>query len=80
SLAIVYFIFQINYIKNKLHKLNDKKTASIAIVVATLILFGGSFGFAEFIQSMIKKGRAAYVPQPVAVTSSVVEKTDCKQV
>lgn len=80
SLAIVYFIFQINYIKNKLHKLKDKKTASIAIVVATLILFGGIFGFAEFIQSMIKKGMAAYVPQPVAVTSSVVEKTDWKQV
>lgn len=45
SLAIVYFIFQINYIKNKLHKLKDKKTASIAIVVATLILFWRDFWF-----------------------------------
>ena len=58
SLAIVYFIFQINYIK--LHKLKDKRTSYIATVIATLILFGGIFGFAEFIQSMIKKGMAVY--------------------
>ncbi|MBY7734556.1 efflux RND transporter periplasmic adaptor subunit [Francisella philomiragia] len=80
SLAIVYFIFQINYIKTKLSLLKNKRTASTAVVIATLILFGAIFGFAEFIQSMIKKGMASYVPQPVAVTSSVVEKTDWKQV
>lgn len=55
SLAIVYFIFQINYIKTKLSLLKNKRTASIAVVVATLVLFGAIFGFAEFIQSMIKK-------------------------
>ena len=80
SLAIVYFIFQIDYIKTKLSLLKNKRNASIAVVIATLILFGSIFGFAELIQSMIKKGMASYVPQPVAVTSSVVEKTEWKQV
>lgn len=80
SLAIVYFILQLNFISSRFYKLKDKRTASIAIVVATLVLFGGIFGFAQFIQSMISKGMASFVPQPVAVTSSKVEKTDWKQV
>lgn len=80
SLALVYFIFQLDFIKKRLHKLKNKKNASIAAIAVTLILFGLIFGFAEFVQSMIKKGMASYVPQPVAVTSSEVEKTDWKRV
>ncbi|GAB4222003.1 MAG: efflux RND transporter periplasmic adaptor subunit [Francisella sp.] len=80
-LSVLYFICQINYFKNLLKKLfKNKKNASITIVVATLVLFGSLFGFSAFIKAMIKKGMSSYVPQPVAVTSSVVEKTDWEQV
>ena len=80
SIAIVYFIFKTKFVKKQLPKFGNKKFASGAIVVATLVLFGGIFGFAEFIQSMISKGMASYIPQPVAVTSSEVEKSDWKQI
>ncbi len=62
-IAIVYFIFKTKFVKKQLPKFKNKKFASAAIVVATLILFGGIFGFAEFIQTMIKHGMASYVPQ-----------------
>ncbi|MED7788177.1 efflux RND transporter periplasmic adaptor subunit [Francisella sp. 19X1-34] len=80
ALAIVYFIFQINKVRSLLANLKNKNVASVVVVVATLVIFGGIFGFAEFVQSMIKKGMASYVPQPVAVTSTVVEKTDWQQI
>lgn len=79
SIAIVYFIFQTEYVKKQLPKFKNKNFASIAVVVAALILFGCIFGFAQFIQSMISRGMASYVPQPVAVTSSEVIKTNWKQ-
>lgn len=80
SLAIVYFIFQLNFIRNQLSKLKNKNTASIAVVIATLILFGAIFGFSEFIQSMIKSKMSSFVPRPVTVTSTEVKKTDWKQI
>jgi membrane fusion protein (multidrug efflux system) len=80
SITIVYFIFKTKLIKKQLPKLGNKKFASAAIIIATLTLFGGIFGFAEFIQSMIQSGMASYVPQPVAVTSTKVEKSDWKQI
>ena len=80
SIAIVYFTFKTSFIKKQLSRLKNKKFASIAIIVSTLILFGTIFGFAELIQTMIKSGMASYVPQPVSVTSSKVEKTDWKQI
>lgn len=80
SLAIVYFIFQIKKVRFWLSKLKNKNVASVTVVVATLLIFGSIFGFAEFVQSMIKKGMAAYVPQPVAVTSTIVKTTDWQQV
>lgn len=79
SIAIVYFIFQTKFVKKQLPKFKNKNFASIAVIVATLALFGCIFGFAQFIQSMISHGMASYVPQPVAVTSSEVVKTDWKQ-
>lgn len=80
SVAVVYFIFKTKFVKKLLPKLKNKKFASSAIVIATLVLFGGIFGFSQFIQTMVKHSMASYVPQPVAVTSSVVEKSDWKQV
>ena len=80
TLAIVYFIFQIKKIRALLAKLKNKNVASVVVVLSTLLIFGGIFGFAEFVQSMIKKGMASYVAQPVAVTSTVVKKSDWQQV
>ena len=80
SITIVYFIFRAKFVKKQLPKFGNKKFASGAIVIAALVLFGGIFGFAEFIQSMISRGMASYIPQPVAVTSSEVKKTDWKQI
>jgi len=80
SIALVYLIFKTKFVKKQLPKFGNKKFASGAIVVATLVLFGGIFGFAQFIQTMISHGMASYIPQPVAVTSSKVEKSDWKQV
>ncbi|QIV95027.1 efflux RND transporter periplasmic adaptor subunit [Allofrancisella frigidaquae] len=80
SIAIVYFIFQFGFIKKQLSRLKDKKVASIAVVVGAALIFGGIFSFTSFVQSLIKHGMASYVPQPVAVTSSVVEETQWKQI
>ncbi|QIW10855.1 efflux RND transporter periplasmic adaptor subunit [Francisella sp. LA112445] len=80
ALAIAYFIFQINKVRSLLAKLKNKNVASVVVVIATLLIFGSIFGFAEFVQSMIKKGMASYVPQPVAVTSTVVKKSDWQQI
>ncbi|AJC48236.1 efflux RND transporter periplasmic adaptor subunit [Allofrancisella guangzhouensis] len=80
SVAIMYFTLQSDLIKKQLSKLKDKKIASIAIVIGAALIFGGIFGFTSFVQSLIKHGMASYVPQPVAVTSSVVKKTQWKQI
>ena len=79
-IATTYFIIKTKFIKKQLPKFGNKKFASAAIITATLVLFGGIFGFAEFIQTMIKQGMAAYIPQPVTVTSTKVEKSDWKQI
>ena len=80
SIAIIYFIFKTKFMQKQLPKLKNKNFASAVIVIGTLTLFGGIFGFAQFIQTMISHGMASYVPQPVAVTSTTVEKSDWKQI
>jgi membrane fusion protein (multidrug efflux system) len=57
-ITMVYFIVKTKFVKKQLPKFSNKKFASAAIIISTLILFGGIFGFVEFIQSMIKHSMA----------------------
>ena len=78
-LVAVYFIFQTSFVRKIFPKLKNKKTASVAIVLAAIIVFGGIFGFSAFIQSLISSKRASFIPQPTAVTTTVVKKSDWQQ-
>jgi len=76
AVALTYFIHKISFIKKMLGKLQDKKTASIALVASIVIIFGLIFGFGQLVRSLISSGMASYTPQPVAVTSTFVEEKD----
>lgn len=77
TVALIYFIQKINFVKRQFLKLkNNRQAAGITIAVTTAIMFGLVFGFSQLVKSMIQQGMASYVPQPTAVTSVLVKEQD----
>ena len=58
--------------KKKISFFKSKKFLSFLVIFITIALFGLTFGFSSFVNSMIAKGMKNYVPQPATISSGKV--------